>query len=103
MTTSPGPSYARSGPATLGDFIAVAKKTRAKSRPPPLWPIAGLSSGVESAHRGAHSQPRRKVARACERVCGVRCNLRVARERVSAQNAAVEEAIAIATREEAEW
>ena len=39
------------GAATLGDFIQVAKKAKAKFRPLPLRK-SGPSSDVESAHRG---------------------------------------------------
>ena len=53
MTTSPRPSHAQSGPDTLSDFIVVAKKTQAKSRPLPLRPKARPSSDMEFAHRGA--------------------------------------------------
>ena len=43
------------------------------------------------------------MARACERACGVPCNLRVARQRATQQNAAAEGAIGIAQQEAAEW
>ena len=86
----------------MGNVIAVAKKTRAKTRLLPLRK-SGPSSDMESAHRGAPSHPRSEVARACERACIAPCNLRVAKERALAQNAAVEEAICIAEHEEAEW
>ena len=73
-----------------------------KARPLPLKK-SGPSSDVESAHRSALSPSRREVARACERACGVPCNLRLERERASAQNAAVDQAMCIAEQEEAEW
>ena len=41
----------------------------------------------------------RDVARACERTCGVPCNLRVARQRATQQNAAVEGTVGIAQEE----
>ena len=107
-TPAPSPQRANGGHhpghATLGDFMEVAKQTRAKSRPLLLRPQqapAGPSSDVEPAHRGrmpadqassssSAAPAQRDVARACERVCGVPCNLRVARQRATQQNAAVE-------------
>ena len=104
------------GHATLGNFIQVAKQTKAKPRPLLLRPQqapAGPSSDVESAHRGrmpadqasssSSVAPDRDVARACERACGVPCNLRVARQRARQHSAAVEGAVAIAQEEAAEW
>ena len=105
------------GHATLGDFMEVAKQTRAKPRPLLLRPQqapAGPSSDVESAHRGrmpadqassssSAAPAQRDVARACERVCGVPCNLRVARQRATQRNAAVEGAVGIAHEEATEW
>ena len=44
---------------------------------------------------------RGKVARACKRVCVVPCNLPVARDRATQQNAAVEGAVPIAQEEAA--
>ena len=101
------------GHATLGDFMEVAKQTKAKPRPL-LLRKSGPSSDVESAHRGrmpadqassSGSVPphQREVARACERTCGVPCNLRVARQRATQQNAAVEGAVGIAHEEATEW
>ena len=101
------------GHTTLGDFLEVAKQTKAKPRSL-LLRKSGPSSDVESAHRGrmpadqASSSgsvaPRqRDVARACERTCGVPCNLRVARQRATQQNAAVEGAVGIAHEEATEW
>ena len=95
----------------------VAKQTRAKPRPLLLRPQqapAGPSSDVESAHRGrmpadqassssSAAPAQREVARACERVCGVPCNLRVARQRATQWNAAVEGAVGIAHEETTEW
>ena len=40
-----------------------------------------------------------KLARACERVCGMPCNFRVARDRATQQNAAVDGAVVIALEE----
>ena len=45
----------------------------------------------------------RDVARACKRACGVPCNLRVARQLATQQNAAVEGAVGIAQEEAADW
>ena len=69
---------------------------------------------MESAHRGrmpadqasssgSVAPHQRDVARACERTCGVPCNLRVARQRATQQNAAVEGAVSIAHEEATEW
>ena len=69
---------------------------------------------MESAHRGrmpadqassssSVAPDQRDVARACERACGVPCNLRVARQRATQQNAAVEGAVGIAQEEAADW
>ena len=69
---------------------------------------------MESAHRGrmpadqassssSAAPAQRDVARACERVCRVPCNLRVARQRATQQNAAVEGAVGIAHEEATEW
>ena len=69
---------------------------------------------MESAHRGrmpadqassssSVAPDQRDVARACERACGVPCNLRVARQRATQQNAAVEGAVGIAQEKAAEW
>ena len=104
------------GHATLGDFIQVARQTKAKPRPLLLRPQQapeGPSSDVESAHRGrmpadqasssSSVAPDRDVARACERACGVPCNLRVPRQRARQHGAAVEGAVDIAGEEAAEW
>ena len=45
----------------------------------------------------------RDVTRACERACGVPCNLRVAQQRATQHNAAMEGAVGIAQQEAAEW
>ena len=119
-TPAPSPQRANGGHhpghATLGDFIQVARQTKAKPRPLLLRPQqapAGPSSDVESAHRGrmpadqasssSSVAPDRDVARACERACGVPCNLRVARQRARQHSAAVEGAVGIAQEEAAEW
>ena len=119
-TPAPSPQRANGGHhpghATLGDFIQVARQTKAKPRQLLMRPQqapAGPSSDVESAHRGrmpadqASSSsgvaPDRDVARACERVCGVTCNLRVVRQRARQHSAAVEGAAGIAQEEAAEW
>ena len=101
------------GHATLGDFMEVAKQTKAKPRPL-LLRKSGPSSDVESAQRGrmpadqasfsgSVAPHQRDVARACERTCGVPCNLRVARQRATQQNAAVEGAVGIAHEDATEW
>ena len=101
------------GHATLGDFLEVAKQTKAKPRQL-LLRKSGPSSDVESAHRGrmpadqasssgSVAPHQRNVARACERTCGVPCNLRVARQRATQQSAAVEGAVGIAHEEATEW
>ena len=113
-TPAPSPQRANGGHhpghATLGDFMEVAKQTQAKPRRLLLRPQqapAGPSSDVESAHRermpadqasssSSAAPAQRDVARACERVCRVPCNLRVARQRATQQNAAVEGAVGIA-------
>ena len=102
-TPAPSPQRASGGHhpghTTLGDFLEVAKKAKAKPRPLHLRK-SGLSSDVESAHRwrmpddqasssSSVAPDQRDVARACERACGVPCNLRVARQRATQQNAAV--------------
>ena len=119
-TPAPGPQRANGGHhpghATLGDFIQVARQTKAKPRPLLLRPQqapTGPSRDVESAHRGrmpadqasssSSVAPDRDVARACERACGVPCNLRVARQRARQHSAAVEGAVGIAQQEAAEW
>ena len=116
-TPAHGPQRANGGHhpghATLGDFMEVAKQTKAKPRPL-LLRKSGPSSDVESAHRGrmladqasssgSVAPHQRDVARACERTCGVPCNLRVARQRATQQNAAVEGAVGIAHEEATEW
>ena len=101
------------GHTTLGEFLEVAKQTKAKPRTL-LLRKSGPSSDVESAHRGrmppdqasssgSVAPHQRDVARACERTCGVPCNLRVARQRATQQNAAVEGAVGIAHEEATEW
>ena len=101
------------GHTTLGDFLEVAKQTKAKPRSL-LLRKSGPSSDVESAHRGrmpadqassssSVAPDQRDVARACERACGVPCNARVARQRATQQNAAMEGAVGIAQQEAAEW
>ena len=101
------------GHTTLGDFPEVAKQAKAKPRQLNLRK-SGPSSDVESAHRGrmpadqasssSSVAPNQKdVARACERACGVPCNLRVARQRATQQNAAVGGAVGIAQEEATDW
>ena len=109
---TPAPSPQRTsgghhpGHTTLGDFLGVAKKAKAKPRQLHLRK-SGPSRDVESAHRGrmpadqarsssSVAPDQRDVAGACQRACGVPCNLRVARQRATQQNAAVEGAVGIA-------
>ena len=114
---APSPQRASGGHhpdhATLGDFLQVAKQTKAKPRQLHLRK-SGPSSDVKSAHRGrmpadqassssSVAPDQRDVARACERACGVPCNLRVARQQATQQSAAVEGAVGIAQEEAAEW
>ena len=101
------------GHTTLGDFFQVARQAKAKPRQLHLGK-SGPSSDVESAHRGrmpadqassssSVAPDQRDVARACERACGVACNLGVARQRATQQNATMEGAVGIAQQEAAEW
>ena len=116
-TPAPSPQRANGshhpGHTTLGDFLEVAKQTKAKPRPL-LLRKSGPSSDMESAHRGrmpadqassssSVAPDQRDVARACERACGVPCNLRVARQRAKQHSAAMEGAVGIAQQEAAEW
>ena len=116
-TSAPSPQRAtgghQPGHTTVGDFLEVAKKAKAKPRQLHLRK-SGPSSDVESAHRGrlpadqassssSVAPDQRDVARACKRACGVPCNLRVARQRGTQQNAAVEGAVGIAQEEAADW
>ena len=116
-TPAPSPQRASGGHhpghTTLGDFLEVANKAKAKPRPLHLRQ-SGPSSDVESAHRGrmpadqassssSVATDQRDVARACEHACGVPCNLRVARQRATQQNAAVEGAVGIAQEEGTDW
>ena len=99
------------GHTTLDDFLEVAKKAKAKPRQLHLRK-SDPSSDVELAHRGrmpadqassssSVAPDQRDVAGACERACGVPFNLRVARQRATQQNAAVEGAVGIV--QEADW
>ena len=100
------------GNTTLGDFLEVAKKAKAKPRLLHLTK-SGPSTDMESAHRGrmpadqassssSVAPDQRDMARACERACGVPCNLQVARQQGTQQNAAVEGAVGIAQEEAAD-
>ena len=93
--------------------MEVAKQTKAKPHPL-LLRKSGPSSDVESANRGrmpayqasssgSVAPHQRDVVRACERTCGVPCNLRVARQWATQQNAVVEDAVGIAHEEATEW
>ena len=116
-TPAPSPQRASGGHhpghTTLGDFLEVAKQAKATPRPLHLRK-SDPSSDVESAHRGrmpadqassssSVAPDQRDVARACERACGVPCNLRVAQQRATQQNAAVEGAVGIAQEEATDW
>ena len=116
-TPAPSPQRASGGHhpghTTLGDFLEVAKKAKAKPHRLHLRQ-SGPSSDVELAHRGrmpadqagsssSVAPDQKEVARACERACGVPCNLRVARHRATQQNAAVEGAVGMAQEEAAHW
>ena len=116
-TPAPSPQRASGGHhpghTTLGDFLEVAKQARTKPRQLHLRK-SGSSSDVESAHRGrmpadqassssSVAPDQRDVARACQRACGVPCNLRVALQRATQQNAAVEGAVGIAEEEATDW
>ena len=116
---TPAPSPQRtsgghhSGHTTLGDFLEIAKRAKAKLCQLHLRK-SGPSSDLESVHRGRRpadeasssssvTPDQRDVACACERACGVPCNLPVAWQQATEQNAAVEGAIGIAWQEAAEW
>ena len=116
-TPAPSPQRASGGHhpghTTLGDFLEVAKQAKAKPCQLHLRK-SGPSSDVESAHRGrmpadqassssSVAPDQRDVARACECACGMPCNLRVARQRATQQNAAVEGAVGIAQEEATDW
>ena len=114
-TPAPSPQRASGGHhpghTTLGDFLQVAKHAKAKPRQLHLRK-SGPSSDVRSAHRwmpadqasssSSVAPDQRDVARACERACGVPCNLRVARQRATQQNDAMEGAVGIAQQEAAD-
>ena len=116
-TTASSPQRASGGHhpghTTLGDFLEVAKQARAKPRQLHLTK-SGPSSDAESAHRrrrpadqasfsSSVASDQRDVVRACERACGVPCNLRVARQRATQQNAAPGGAVGIAHAEATDW
>ena len=116
-TQAPSPQRAsgchQPGHTTLGDFLEFAQKAQAKPRPLHLRE-SGPSSNVESVHRGrmpadqassssSVAPDQRDVARACERACGVPCNLWVAWQRPTQQNAAMEGAVGIAQEEATDW
>ena len=101
------------GHTTLGDFLEVAKHTKAKPRLL-LLRKSGPSSDVESAHRGrmpadqasfssSVAPDQRDVAHACKRACGPPCNLQVARQRATQHSAAMGGAVGITQQEAAEW
>ena len=118
---TPGPNPQRTsgshhpGHTSLGDFLEVAKKAKAKRQAPSAAPEEvrtqqrrGVGPPWEDASRPSQLQQQRRsdqrdVACACERACGVPCNLRVARQQATQQNAAVEGAVGIAQEEAADW
>ena len=78
----------------MGDFMELARRSKAKPALSLHLKRSGPSSDVESANRGALPRPgpsnrsssslapppaaqQGKVARACKRVCGMPCNLQV--------------------------
>ena len=96
MSRAPSPTGKGGQPpgvATLGDFMAVARRSKAKPGRPLHLERSGSRSDVESAHWGASPRqgpsasssssvapplaaPQRgEVARVRERVCGMPCNL----------------------------
>ena len=93
---SPGKGGPHTRAATLGNFMEVARSSKAKSDLLLHLKRSCPSRDVESAHRGAPPRPgpsasssssvaqtfatpqRGQVARACERLCGVPFNLQVA-------------------------
>ena len=103
--------------ANLGNFMEVARRSKAKPARPLHLKRSVPSSDVESAHPGAPSRPgpsasssssvaapfaapqRGEVARACERLCGMPCNLRAAQDHAAQQNAAVDGAVLTAQEE----
>ena len=100
------------GHTTLGDFLEVAKQAKAKPRPlllrksgPSQAPVRprGRMPADQASSSSSVAPHQRDVARACERTCGVPCNLRVARQRATQRNAAVEGAVGIAQEEATEW
>ena len=112
-TPAPSPQRAsgghQPGHTTLGDFLEVAEQAKAKPRPLHLRK-SDPSSDVESAHHGRRpadqasssssvAPDQRDLARACERASGVPCNLRIARQQATQQNAAVEGAVGIVQEE----
>ena len=100
-TPAPSPQRAsgghQPGHTTLGDSLEVAKQAKAKPCQLHLRK-SGLSSDQASSSSSV-APDQRDVARACERACMVPCNLRVARQRATQQNAAVEGAVGIAQEE----
>ena len=63
----------------------------------------GMMPADQASSSSSFAPDQRDVARACERACGVPCNLRVARQRATQQNAAVEGAVGIAQEKAADW
>ena len=63
----------------------------------------GRRPADEASSSSSIAPDQKDVARTCERACGVPCNLRVAQQRATQQNAAVEGAVGIAQQEAAEW
>ena len=67
------------------------------------WAHRGRMPANQASLRSSVALNQGDVARACERTCGVPCNLRVARQRATQRNAAVEGAVGISQEEAAEW
>ena len=67
------------------------------------WAHRGRMPADQASSNSSVAPHQRDVARACERTCGVPCNLRIARQRATQQNAAVEGAVGIAHDEATKW
>ena len=63
----------------------------------------GRMPADQASSRSSAPHDQRDVASACKRACGVPCNLRVARQRATQQNAAVNGAVSIVQEEAADW
>ena len=65
--------------------------------------LRGRMPADQASSSSSVAPDQRDVARACECACGVPCNLRVARQLATQQNAAVEGAVRIAQEEATDW